>query len=454
MVHAVVVLFSLLCTTAVAQDSIDPLTFQAVWGSESVVDAYDTVGAAAAGTLPTCHVVEVKPVYIGHACPKSLWPCTATEVYNYAGEYFKPADYTCDPFLVSYCGPIELKPAPGEINTFLTIDGNGNTDFWIVLAPNTAAQVGSNALVSFAINMKDVNTANSQMIVEDDKTPKNYDWDDKKGDGEWRFSVGYPHTDGGVVGHIRLNPCSSITVRPYFRNSTTFHHLTVLTGGAPRNLAPSKSFRFTALNPPDWGPACVTLVQATACPEQPPMTMTVPPDVYGCDTRNYGVPTVSDTCRAHTLRHTDCTLRRGCNTTIIRTWTATDHCGTSIAAKQLIAVANDGQPPTFSNRRNPEYCPPQSGPECIPMAKLQRDSFAISDNCDKSVSVSLQSCVTSAQGQPFECTIDTANSRVCFGDKGNVKLDGRKYELTWEAEDNCGYTTQYSNEVTFSCATY
>jgi hypothetical protein len=98
----------------------------------------------------------------------------------------------------------------------------------------------------------------------------------------------------------------------------------------------------------------------------------------------------------------------GCPYTITRRWTATDDCGNATVRTQVITVI-DNTDPVFDNTATEEWINCDSIASYMPSA---------SDNCDSDVSVTLIS--------------ETLYSGGCYG----------TLLRTYEAEDNCGNTTQ------------
>ena len=150
----------------------------------------------------------------------------------------------------------------------------------------------------------------------------------------------------------------------------------------------------------------------------PPLVMDVPADVtVECDAiPPAGSVTVMDNCDdevevafAETTEPGDCPH----SYTIVRTWTATDHCGNTATATQIVTV-EDTTPPTL------EGVPADLTVSCSAIPPVPTVTAA--DNCDSAPEMTFAE--TATDGCPYTIT------------------------RTWTATDACGNVTQLSQTIT------
>ncbi len=175
---------------------------------------------------------------------------------------------------------------------------------------------------------------------------------------------------------------------------------------------------------------CGNSIQAqqvvTLLDDMPPYFTNIPFVQVDCDANldSIAMPTVADDCSAVTLTYVD-SLENGtaCDLGIIRNWLATDACGNTATAKQIISIVDDEAPViTFVD---PMLVGLTDGDTlfvtCQTFPTFSVASVNATDNCDDDVDVQFGESVTNGD---------------CIDD-GFIQL----YECYWIATDDCGNST-------------
>lgn len=161
-----------------------------------------------------------------------------------------------------------------------------------------------------------------------------------------------------------------------------------------------------------------------------PVFVNVPANMtIECDEAiNLPEPTVTDNCDQHvTLTHTESTTPGQCDHeyTLTVTWTATDNCGNTATAKQVIKVEDNTAP--VITPTHPAIAGVPSGSiltfNCDEVPVMDAGDVNAHDNCDNDPSVVFTEVAKN----------------------GNCAQDGYFTELTctWTATDDCGNTSTY-----------
>ncbi|MDX1477566.1 MAG: CHRD domain-containing protein, partial [Saprospiraceae bacterium] len=170
-------------------------------------------------------------------------------------------------------------------------------------------------------------------------------------------------------------------------------------------------------------------VQLITIDDTTPPVIVCPADVTvectdSTDPMDTGMATATDNCDgAPFVTYTDDTAPGTCpqESTITRTWTATDACGNSTSCVQTITV-DDSTPPMIS-------CPPDATIECATDATPALTGMATAtDNCDPA---------------PFVTYADGAITGVC----------PITFTRTWTATDACGNSTSCIQLITLEDTT-
>ena len=152
-----------------------------------------------------------------------------------------------------------------------------------------------------------------------------------------------------------------------------------------------------------------------------PTFAAVPPNAsISCDDAlPTSAPTATDDCDAKpTVELTETRRPGACDDTysVIRLWTATDACGNTATARQVVTVRDDAAP-TFSN------VPAAVTVACS--ASLPTSQPSATDNCDQAVAIA-----ETSRKEPGACA------------------DSYRLVRIWTATDNCGNTATASQVVT------
>jgi uncharacterized repeat protein (TIGR01451 family) len=202
----------------------------------------------------------------------------------------------------------------------------------------------------------------------------------------------------------------------------------VTPGGCPQESIITRTW--TATDACGNGTNCTQII--TVDDSTPPVITLCPPSItIECDESqlpaNTGLATATDNCdTAPVVTYNDSVVPGGCpqESTITRTWTATDGCGNSSTCSQTITV-DDSVPPTITT------CPANITIECTDSTLPANTGLAVAtDNCDTAPVVTY-SDVTAAGGCPQEYTITR----------------------TWTATDACGNGTNCTQVITVDDST-
>ncbi len=154
----------------------------------------------------------------------------------------------------------------------------------------------------------------------------------------------------------------------------------------------------------------------------PPVLAGVPANLtLGCGQSAPSVASVTatDNCGSTpTVAFNQTQTGNGCNTTITRTWTATDACGNVATASQTIQLANDNQPPVLAN------IPANTSGTCGNIPPVP-GGITATDNCDTQVDISFSESIA--------------------GNACNYTLT-----RTWTATDDCGLTSVRTQVITLT----
>ena len=115
-----------------------------------------------------------------------------------------------------------------------------------------------------------------------------------------------------------------------------------------------------------------------------------------------------------------------CTGILTKIWTATDVCGNSSSASQVITFIDTTEPVIQLN--HPDLAGVQNGDtlyfECEDLIRLTENDVLITDNCDEDVEVSFDENVTAAADCQQEGYFE-------------------KWTFTWQANDNCGNISEF-----------
>ncbi len=124
---------------------------------------------------------------------------------------------------------------------------------------------------------------------------------------------------------------------------------------------------------------------------QPPLLAGVPANVNvpcGQSAPAVASVTATDLCDGNLpVSFSQAQASAGCTTTITRTWSATDACGNTVSASQIITVTNDNQPPVFAG------IPANTTGTCGNIPPVPANVTA-TDNCGSDVEITLSESIT------------------------------------------------------------
>ncbi len=130
--------------------------------------------------------------------------------------------------------------------------------------------------------------------------------------------------------------------------------------------------------------------------------------------------------------------------TIVRTWTATDRCGNSAEAQQIVHVV-DTTPPVITPSGADVAClwPPNHRMRCFTQADF---APTISDSCSEPVTWRFVGCASDQLDDgagdgatQADCVIADDGLSFCVrAERAGLLVEGRRYAVTIEAEDACG----------------
>lgn len=153
--------------------------------------------------------------------------------------------------------------------------------------------------------------------------------------------------------------------------------------------------------------------------------LTVPADTNGCnlgtDTASVGMATASDACGDVTVTNVDTVVVRDCVETTLREWIATDACGNSTSAVQVISVVLDTVAPALTLPADAAACNLDTNPASTGVASAT-DACALS-------SITF---------------VDTLNAVA-----GCTEI----YDRVWTATDACGNTTSGVQQISVTLDT-
>jgi subtilisin family serine protease len=169
------------------------------------------------------------------------------------------------------------------------------------------------------------------------------------------------------------------------------------------------------------------------------------------DPSNTGFASASDNCdSAPTITYSDVEEAGDCpaEKTITRTWTATDNCGNSSSADQIIEVVDTTPPVISSVSADPDTLWP-------PNHKMQTVTVeaVASDNCDPEPTCKI---VSVASNEPINGNGDSntfPDWEILEGLNVNLRAErsgggsGRIYTITVECEDDCGNSSSEDTTV-------
>ncbi len=172
------------------------------------------------------------------------------------------------------------------------------------------------------------------------------------------------------------------------------------------------------------GNSTVLTIYVKVIDSTPPVITNIPDDIsVHCEDQipSFGSVYVSDNCsNNNTLTYEDSMAGNACHKQYIRTWTATDHCGNTSTASQIITVIDD-TPPVFT------YLPPHITLDCT--ALPPNNPATATDNCSE-VTITFEE--TTMDG---DCSYSTFITR------------------TWIATDACGNSDTYNQFISFDDTT-
>jgi len=138
-------------------------------------------------------------------------------------------------------------------------------------------------------------------------------------------------------------------------------------------------------------------------------------------------PTVTDNCDASpTIALDEVRTDGACEDSyvLVRTWTATDACGNTTSAQQVITI-DDTTPPVLSG------IPADLVGDCADGAGNPTTGVTATDNCDSDVEITFT-----------EVNEDGSAAEGCAGDVVIIR--------TWIATDNCGNTAMGTQRVSIT----
>lgn len=199
------------------------------------------------------------------------------------------------------------------------------------------------------------------------------------------------------------------------------------------------------------GNETVARQRLTVVDEQAPWIVGVPEDAtVPCDAvPEPAEPSVEDGCDPDPqLSFEETRIDGPCagTYTLVRAWTATDACGNTSSAAQVIEVVDD-TPPTVAPGAGDLAClwPPAHGRACFRRADFEA-AVSLSDDCSEPIEWRLAGC---ASDQPDDglgdgrtvddCLVDPAGEWICVrAERSGLVPAGRRYAVAVVATDACG----------------
>ena len=206
-------------------------------------------------------------------------------------------------------------------------------------------------------------------------------------------------------------------------------------------------------------------------------------------------PVASDNCDTDVdISFDEVQAGTGCNVTITRTWTATDNCGNTVSASQVISTSDNEDPilvgvpadesincsgtvPTPANVTATDNCDTDvqvdfvetNTPGVCADSYILTRTWTATDDCGNTVSASQTINVGDTQGPiltgvPADVIVDCGavpapaqpvatddcdtDVDILFNEVQNPLACGYELVRTWTASDNCGNTTELSQTIT------